>query len=69
MEADLERRIAELERRIAWFEDTQRVVGERFHEQDVAIAALEAKVRALSEKLRNAGGDELGPHDARPPHY
>ena len=66
----LEARLERLESRLAWVEDSVAELSRQGFEREKRLDRLEALVRKLSERLRDAGGHELPPaEEERPPHY
>ena len=60
----------ELESKIAQLERTVDALSGELHQQQLRIEALQASVQVLVEQLKKrADGDDLEPHDTRPPHW
>lgn len=60
----------ELESKLAMLERTVDALSGEMHEQGKRIAALQENVRVLAQELKKkSSGDEIEPHDTRPPHY
>ena len=60
---DLESKIAQLER-------TVDALSGELHAQQQQVEALQATVKLLAEQLKKrSDGDDLEPHDTRPPHW
>jgi SlyX protein len=68
---DFERRLIELESKISFQESELLDMSEAVMNQDVRIERLEATVRSLREKMKEAAGEGQPPLPAneRPPHY
>jgi uncharacterized coiled-coil protein SlyX len=59
-----------LESKIAVLERTVEALSGELHEHGKRIQAILEHVKQLSEAVsRGKGGDEIEPHDTKPPHY
>lgn len=69
----LEARVAELETRLLFQEDTLQALDDVVTRQDGEVALLRAQVQHLSEKLKElqlgSGGEGGSGQEERPPHY
>jgi uncharacterized coiled-coil protein SlyX len=60
----------ELESKFAMLERTVEALSGEMHDQGRLIQALTDHVKALSETVsRSKSGDEIEPHNTKPPHY
>jgi len=64
----MEDRIVELESRVAFQDQTIRSLDDVIRRFSSRVERLEKRVSELIDALQ-AGGEEVGPHDERPPHY
>ena len=67
---ELERRIADLETRLAFQDDTIQALNDVLVAQQAAVERLQAQLKLLArrqEDLQNGGG--IGGEEAPPPHY
>ena len=60
----------ELESKIAQLERTVDALSGELREQQRCLEGLQAAVTVLVEQLkRRSGGEEIEPHDSKPPHW
>jgi len=60
----------ELESKIAMLERTVDALSGELHEQRKQIESLTATVKLLADQLKKKhDGDDLEPHDTKPPHW
>lgn len=73
--ADIEQRLDELESRVAFQDETIRVLNDTIATQDRQLLAVQAELKVLRERLKelasSAGGGQLASEteETMPPHY
>ena len=66
-----EDRLIDIETKVAHQEHLLAELNDALTSQQAQLTELEALCRSLAERLRNMseGGETVGEHDERPPHY
>ena len=64
----MEKRLTELESRVAFQDETIRNLDEVVRVFSNRVERLERRLSELADEIRT-GREQVGPHDERPPHY